>query len=144
MKAARTPDYSLWQDFLVLAGRVLMGWIFVQGGWGKLMNMDEFIAGLANRRLPFPTVLGWIGAPAEFFGGLAIMLGLATRCGALLIILFVIVATAISHRYWEFTDAALRRAQQGQFAKNVTIIGGLVLLVVTGGGRFSVDGWRRR
>ena len=144
MKSARTPDYTLWQNFFLLAGRVLMGWIFVESGFRKLTGMDAFIASLANRRVPYASVLGWIGGLCEFFGGLAILLGAWTRCAAVAMIVFVIVATAISHRYWEFTEAAARRMQQGQFMKNVAIIGGFFLLTVTGAGRFSVDGWRRR
>jgi len=143
MKAQR-DGFALWQDFGVLIGRVLIGWLFVESGWRKLMGLDAFIASLVNRRVPYATVLGWIGAPLEFFGGLALMLGGVTRCAALAMIAFTIVATLIGHRYWEITDAALRRMQQAHFAKNLAIIGGLVLLAVTGGGRFSVDGWRRR
>ena len=144
MKSARTPDYSLWQNFLLLAGRVLMGWIFVESGFRKFLGMDGFITSLVNRRVPYAGVLGWIGAAVEFFGGLAILFGAWTRCGALALIVFVIVATLIGHRYWEFTEPAARRMQQSHFWKNVTIIGGFVLLLVTGGGRWSVDGWRRR
>src|SRR2546429_8961904 len=112
MTKLRTPDYSLWQNFLLLAGRVLMGWIFVESGFRKLTGMDAFIASLANRRVPYASVLGWIGAPLEFCGGLALLLGAWTRCAALVIIVFVIVATLIGHRYWELSDAAARRAQQ--------------------------------
>jgi len=144
MDGSRTQDYSLWQNFLLLAGRVLMGWIFVESGWRKLMGIDAFIAGLVTRHVPYATVLGWIGAAVEFVGGLALVLGAWTRCGALMLVVFTIVATLIGHRYWEIADAAARRMQQSHFAKNVTIIGGLVLLFVTGAGRFSVDGWRRR
>ena len=72
------------------------------------------------------------------------MLGVATRYSALLMIVFTIVATLIGHRYWELTDAAARRMQQSHFAKNLTIVGGLVLLFVTAGGRFSIDGLRGR
>ena len=134
----------MWQEFLLLVGRVLMGWIFVESGWRKLMGMDAFITSLVNRRVPYPAVLGWIGAPVEFFGGLALVLGAATRWATLLIIVFTIVATLIGHRYWELTDALARRMQKSHFAKNLAIIGGLVLLFVTAGGRFSVDGWRRK
>ena len=144
MKGARTQGFALRQEFLLLVGRVLLGWIFVESGWRKLMGMDAFIASLVNRRVPYPTVLGWIGAPLEFLGGLALVLGAITRCATLAIIIFTIVATLIGHRYWELTDAAARRMQYSHFAKNLTIIGGLILLLVTGGGRFSVDGWRRR
>jgi putative oxidoreductase len=144
MNSLRTPDYSLWQNFLLLIGRVLIGLIFVESGWRKLTGMDAFVTSLANRHVPYATVLGWIGAGVEFAGGLALVLGAWTRCGALMLIVFTIIATLIGHRYWEIADAAARRMQQSHFAKNVTIIGGLVLLLVTGGGRFSVDGWRRR
>ncbi len=58
-------------------------------------------------------------------------------------VLFVIVATGISHRFWEFADAA-RRAQESQFFKNLSIIGGFLLLFVTGGSRFSLDALLRR
>lgn len=144
MKAGSAQRFSLWQDIGLLVGRVLMGWIFVDSGWRKLTGIDAFIASLVNRRVPYATMLGWIGAPVEFFGGLALVLGVATRYSALLVIAFTIVATLIGHRYWELTDAAARRMQYSHFAKNLTIIGGLVLLFVTAAGRFSIDGLRGR
>jgi putative oxidoreductase len=133
---------TLWQDFLLLVARLLVGWLFVDNGWRKLMAMDPFIQSLSNRRVPYATFWGWVGALVEFIGGLALMLGFASRYAALLLILFVIVATAISHRYWEFTEPAARRMQHGQFGKNLALIGGMIALVLTGGGRWSVDGWR--
>jgi putative oxidoreductase len=51
---------------------------------------------------------------------------------------FVIVATGISHRFWEFAEPA-RRLQESQFFKNLAIIGGFLVLAVTGAGRFSLD-----
>jgi len=127
-------------DLVCLLGRVLIGGIFVQSGFGKLMGLDAFAAGLARNGIPgaVAQVLAPIGAAVEFVGGLAIVFGLMTRYAAVLMILFVIVATGISHRFWEFADAA-RRAQESQFFKNLAIIGGFVLLFVTGPGRYSVD-----
>ena len=144
MKSIRTPDYTLWQNFLLLAGRVLMGWIFVESGLRKLLGMDSFIMSLTNRRVPYAGVLGWIGAAVEFLGGVTLLLGAWTRCAALALIVFVIVATLIGHRYWDIAEPAARRMQQSHFWKNVTILGGFVLMLVTGGGRWSVDGLRRR
>jgi len=135
---------TLWHDFALLVGRVLMGWLFVDAGWRKLMGLDAFIASLTSRRVPYATVMGYLGATVEFAGGAAVLVGAWTRCAALLMIVFVIVATAISHRYWEFTEPAARRMQQGQFMKNVALIGGFMLMLVGGAGRLSVDGWRRR
>jgi putative oxidoreductase len=125
------------QDFLLLLGRVLLGWIFVQSGWRKLMDIPGFVVTMPRRGLP--DVLGYIAPPVEFFGGVLILLGLATRYTALLILLFTIIATFSSHRYWDFADAAQRQQQHTQFWKNVSMMGGQVLLFVIGAGRYSLD-----
>jgi len=131
-------------DWLLLVARVLLGLIFVLSGYGKLTGLAAFSASLAARGVPAAEVFGVLGACVEFFGGIAVVLGLASRYVALLMIVFVVVATLISHRFWEYADAQQFRAQQGQFMKNVTILGGYVLLFACGGGRFSMDAlWRR-
>jgi len=71
------------------------------------------------------------------------VLGLMTRYAAVLMILFVIVATRISHRFWPL-QGAKRRTQAVQFAKNAAIIGGFLFVFATGAGRASLDRWRRR
>jgi putative oxidoreductase len=86
-----------------------------------------------------PAFMAYISVPAEFFGGLALILGFATRYFAIVLVVFVLVATFSSHRYWEFTDAAARRIQDGNFWKNISILGGIGLLFVCGAGRLSLD-----
>jgi putative oxidoreductase len=125
------------RDGLLVLGRILLGGIFVLSGYGKLMGLSAFAASLEGKGVPFASVMAMIGAPVEFFGGLAIVLGIETRYAAALMIAFVIAATLISHRFWEYQDAA-RQMQQTNFSKNVAIIGGFVLLFVQGGGRFAV------
>jgi len=126
------------QDVIVLLGRVALGAIFVKSGLQKLMALSAFAASLASRGVPQSSVWAVIGATVEFVGGILIVTGLRTREASLLMVLFVIVATGISHRYWEFADAA-RRLQESQFFKNLSIIGGFVLLFATGSGRFGLD-----
>jgi putative oxidoreductase len=130
-------------DALLLLGRVLLGSIFVVSGYGKLFGLAAFAASLEKNGVPYASALAPVGACVEFFGGLAIVLGVEVRAAALLMIAFVIVATLISHRFWELQDAA-RRAQVTQFSKNVAIAGGFVLLHAAGGGRWAVERlWRR-
>ena len=134
------------QDAILLAGRIVLGAIFVKSGLQKLLALGAFAASLAGRGVPQSAFWAAVGATVEFVGGILIITGLKTRSASLLMILFVIVATGISHRYWEFAEAA-RRAQESQFFKNLSIIGGFILLFATGPGRFSLDGWlasRRR
>jgi putative oxidoreductase len=126
-----------------LVGRILLGGIFCVSGYGKLMGLAAFAASLEKNGVPYASALAPVGASVEFFGGLAIVLGVEVRSAALLMIAFVIVATLISHRFWELQDAA-RRAQLTQFSKNMAIIGGFALLHAAGGGRFAVERlWRR-
>ena len=136
---------AAWQDVLLLIGRVALGYIFVQSGLRKLMDMDAFISAgpnsLVARGVPWATFWGWIGAVLEFVGGLMILVGLGTRYAALAILLFTIVATLIAHRYWEFAQPPARQLQLTMFFKNLSMMGGMVLLFVTAAGRYSLDNW---
>ena len=136
---------AAWSDIVCLLGRILIGGIFVQSGFQKLMGLDAFAAGLVRNGIPgtIAQVLAPIGAAVEFVGGLAIVFGLMTRYAAVLMILFVIVATLISHRFWPLQGAE-RRTQAVQFAKNAAIIGGFLFVFATGAGRVSLDRWWRR
>jgi len=128
-------------DVIPLIGRILLGWIFVRSGYGKLFDIPAYAATFPARGLP--SFLAYISVPAEFFGGIALILGLATRYVVLVMIIFILVATFSSHRYWEFTDVAVRRTQDSSFYKNMAILGGFLLLFVGVPGRFSVDAWLR-
>jgi putative oxidoreductase len=135
---APDPPAGRSEDVILLLGRLALGTIFVKSGIQKLLTLSAFAASLASRGIPESSVWAVIGATVECIGGILIVTGLKTRYASMLMILFVIVATAISHRYWEFADAA-RRAQEIQFFKNVSIIGGFLLLFASGSGRFGLD-----
>jgi putative oxidoreductase len=133
--AAGVGGEALW-----LLARLLIGGIFVQSGSAKLLGLGAFAAGLSKAGVPMAGELAVIGALVEFCGGLAIVAGLKTRHAALLMFAFVIVATTISHRFWELPEPAAHQ-QAVHFAKNLAIMGGFLLLFVAGGGRFSADRW---
>ena len=128
-------------DAFLLIGRILIGWLFLvssAGIGGKLWNNAGFLGYLKNLGAPAPEVSSWIGALVEFVIGAALILGVGTRYAALLCALFLICATALAHRYWEY-PAAQVMAQYNNFLKNLAIFGGALVLFVTGPGRFSVD-----
>jgi putative oxidoreductase len=126
-------------DVILLIGRILLGWIFVRSGYGKIFDIPAYATTFPARGLP--TFLAYIAVPAEFFGGIALILGLATRYVVLVMVVFMLVATFSSHRYWEFTNVAVRRAQDSSFYKNIAMLGGLLFLFVGSPGRFSIDAW---
>ena len=69
---------------------------------------------------------------------LAVALGVWTRPLALLLALYTLGTALIGHPFWTMEGAA-RYANAINFYKNVSIIGGFLLLYVTGAGRYSVD-----
>jgi putative oxidoreductase len=128
-------------DAFLLVGRVVIGWLFLvssAGIGGKLWNITGFAGYLKNLGVPAPEFLCWIGALVEFVIGAALILGVGTRYAALLCALFLVVATALAHRYWEYPAAQIV-AQYNNFLKNLAIFGGALLIFAAGPGRFSVD-----
>jgi putative oxidoreductase len=131
-------------DAFALVGRVLLGWLFIASSWPpKVLNVGGFAGYLTALGLPAPEFWAWVGACIELIIGLTMIFGVATRYSALAGLAFVLIATALAHRYWEY-PAPQQAGQYVNFLKNWTIIGGLLLLYVTGAGRFSVDGWLRK
>jgi putative oxidoreductase len=123
-------------DPILLIARILMGYIFLLSGWGKLTGLAVFAAYLERQGVPASYGFAVLGAAVEFLGGLSLILGIATRYAALVTIAFMLVATGVSHRFWEFEGAA---RQAVNFNKNMAMMGGLLAMVIAGPGRFSLD-----
>jgi putative oxidoreductase len=126
------------ETLLLLLGRLAIAALFIPGGFNKLTGIAGFAQMLAERGVPAPTLMAWIGTIVELIAGVALALGLKTRTAALALIAFTVIATLIAHRFWDYPDAQ-RAMQQIQFMKNLAVIGGLLLLVARGGGRYALD-----
>jgi putative oxidoreductase len=93
-------------------------------------------------KAPAPELLAWIGLIMEVVISITLVLGVATRYGAVVGVIFLIVATALAHRYWEYTGPAVG-AQYNNFLKNLSMLGGMLYVFVFGPGRFSLDAMMR-
>ena len=127
---------SNWQDFIILAGRVAVGWIYMQSGFRKIFDMAAVAKTYPARGLP--EFMAYVATPIELFVGLFIVIGFATRYSAFAILVFTIVASFSSHAYWTYPEAQ-QSAQHTQFFKNLTMKGSLLILFITAGGKYSVD-----
>ena len=78
-------------DLLLLVGRIFLGWIFVRSGYGKIFNVEAVANSFPVRGLH--PLLAYIAVPFEFFGGIALILGFATRYVVLGFVIFMLVAT---------------------------------------------------
>jgi putative oxidoreductase len=128
-------------DGALLVGRLLLATLFLPSGISKAMGFAAFAASLGAKGLPYPEAWSAAAVAIEVLGPIALILGVVPRWTALALIAFVIMATATTHRYWEFADAAARRAQEINFYKNAGILAGLLFYFVSGAGAWSVAGW---
>jgi len=126
------------KDWAALLGRILLAGIFVISGFGKITGFEGTADQIASKGLPLPQVLTAIAILIEFGGGLAIVAGWKTRWAALAFIVFMIVITPIFHGYWAAPPDEMMN-EQINFMKNVSILGGSLLLFAFGPGRYSVD-----
>ena len=134
--------WSSSQNLFALVGRVLMSYLFVPAGIGKLFAYSGAVGYATSAGMPLPTLAVGVGLLIELFGGLALLLGWYTRWAALILAFFTLIASFFFHAYWGLpADQAMM--QQLLFNKNVAVVGGLLAFAAFGAGSFSVDGRRR-
>ena len=127
----------------ILVARILLVILFVVFGWGKLTNYSGTVSNMTQLNLPIPSVTALVVIAIEVFVALAIAFGAWTRPLVLLLAFYTLGSALIGHHFWTMEGTA-RNANAINFYKNISIIGGLILLYVTGAGRYSVDarlGW---
>jgi putative oxidoreductase len=121
------------KGFGILIGRILLVLIFLQSGIGKIMNFQGTVEYMAKFGMPY-TNFFLIGAIfLELVGSITVITGYYARLGAFLLVIFLIPTTLIFHT--NFSDPN----QQIHFMKNVSMFGGLLVLLMVGAGRFSLD-----
>jgi putative oxidoreductase len=124
--------------YVVLVGRILLSFIFVLSGLGKLFQFNATAGMMSAKGLPVASFL-LLGAIAfELFGGLSVLTGFKTRLGAILLIIFLVPVTLVFHNFWAYQGMD-QQMQMANFLKNVGLAGGLALVAVFGPGPVSVD-----
>ena len=129
------------QDITALIGRILIAYLFIPAGIGKLMNFSGTVGYVASSGLPLPEVGAAIAIFVEVGLGIALLLGFKTRITAFAMAVFTIAAALFFHKYWSAPDA-MKMMQTINFNKNIAIAGGLIALAGFGAGRLSIDGKR--
>ena len=126
------------QSQALLIGRILLAAVFLVAGVRKLMGVAASAGYLAKLGFSMPEVMVWVAIVIELGGAVLLITGWHARRAAWLLILFVAIATAMAHRFWEF-DAAQYNNQLNHFLKNAAIIGGLLYVAMLGAGGLSLD-----
>ncbi|PQJ35815.1 DoxX family protein [Salinibacter sp. 10B] len=120
------------RSYVPLVARLLLGLIFVMSGITKITGFAGTQQYMASHGIPATAVLLVGAIVVEVLGGLSIILGLWARVGATALVLFLIPATLIFH-----TDFG-QQTQMIMFLKNLSIMGGLLLVMAFGTGEYYV------
>jgi putative oxidoreductase len=122
---------------IVLLGRFLFVLIFLMSGPRHFMS--QTIAYAASQGVPLASVIVPISGAMAFFGGLSILLGYRAKLGAWLIVLFLVGVTPMMHKFWGVADPMMQQMQMIMFMKNVSMLGGALLISQLGSGPWSLD-----
>jgi putative oxidoreductase len=133
--------YTLFEkqkDELILVARIMLMILFIIFGWMKLTGFSDTVEYMATTGAPVPMLSAIIAIAMEFFIGIAVVIGFYTRPLAAIFALYTLATGVIGHHYWTMTGDQ-QYVNMINFYKNVSIAGGLLLLCLTGPGKYSLD-----
>ena len=125
-------------DELVLAARLLLATLFLIFGWRKLRDYSGTVSQMVQLGAPMPVLAAAVATFMELPVAFAVAVGVFTRTSAALLALYTLGTALIAHRYWTVPDANKVDSMEG-FYKNLSVVGGFLLLHITGAGRYSID-----
>ena len=125
-------------DQFILAARLLLAALFLVFGWRKLVDYRGTVNQMKSLHVWTPVAATLVSTFMELVVALAIALGVFTRVSALAMALYTLGTALIGHRYWTVPAAARVESMDG-FFKDLSIMGGFLLLVVAGPGSYSID-----
>jgi len=128
-------------DELVLAARLLLATLFLIFGWRKLRDYSGTVSQIVQLGGPMPALAAVVAIFMELPVAFAVAVGAFARPAALLLVFYTLGAALMGHRYWTMKGADRVDSMDG-FYKDLSIIGGLLLLYITGAGQYSIDALR--
>jgi len=111
--------------------RLAVGILFIVHGYPKLTSQRKMGAEFM-KSTGMPTWMASFAGVAEFFGGLALILGLLTPVISLLFVLWMISTT------W-FAKAKLHKKLQGGYEFDISLLAASLAIVILGSGIYSID-----
>lgn len=125
------------QSPLLLTIRLYWGWQFAQSGWGKLHRLDQVTDFFASLNIPMPHANAVMVSNLEFFGGILLILGLASRLTGLILTGNMLVAYLTADR--EALTSVFSDPGKFYAADPYTFLFASVLVLIFGAGLFSID-----
>ncbi|MGA9392544.1 MAG: DoxX family protein [Candidatus Sulfotelmatobacter sp.] len=122
---------------IVLLGRLLFVLIFLMSGPRHFLS--QTIGYAASQGVPMASIAVPISGLLAIAGGLSVLLGYRAKLGAWLIVLFLIGVTPMMHNFWAVADPMMHQMQMIMFMKNLSMLGGALIISQFGSGPWSLD-----
>jgi putative oxidoreductase len=135
-RVAGVKDRTL-SPALVLLGRFLFVAVFLLAAPMHFTHQD--IAYAAAAGVPAASFLVPASGLLALVGALSVLLGYRARQGAWLLVLFLVPVTLAMHNFWAEKNPVMAQMQLAMFFKNVSILGGALLISQFGPGPMSLD-----
>jgi putative oxidoreductase len=140
-EAARAADLTYRESaglrYLVPLGRLLFSGIFIMSLLSHFK--PQLVAHAAQHGVPMANILVPLSGILAGLGGLSILLGFRARIGAWMIVAFLVPVTLMMHAFWNETDPMITQMQMANFIKNLSLLGGALLIAYFGSGPISLD-----
>lgn len=126
------------KDIADLIARILIAFIFLYEAYDSIFYFQATKDKMTSYGIDWNQDLLLMGSIfLLLFGGLLILFGYRMSLGAILILVYWIPITFIVHSWWN-DPVDLKREEAISFMKNIAIMGGLLMLIVNGSGRYSI------
>lgn len=121
-----------------LLGRIFLCLIFFGSGFNKIMNFSGTLEKMESVGIPLTTIALFVAILIELVAAAMIMLGFKMRYAAGALIFYVVLATIYFHNPLAYPPEQ-QQMQAIQVMKNLSIIGGLLLIMSRGRGPFCLE-----
>ncbi len=126
------------RDITDLIGRIFLSAIFLFEAVDSILFFNKTKETMTQHGLTWNQDMLLYGAIFLLvMGGIMVLLGYRSTLGAIMLLVYWFPVTIIVHDFWVF-PADQMRLQSILFMKNMAIIGGLLMLVGKGSGRYSI------
>jgi len=123
--------------YSLLVGRVLYSLMFLMAIMGSFSSGTIQYASSAG--VPLASITVPLSGIIAFLGAVSIIIGYKAKIGAWLLVLYLLPVTFMMHNFWAVTDPMMQQMQMVSFMKNISMLGGALIISYWGAGPMSLD-----
>ena len=122
------PTFYENDSWLWIMGQITLAGLFIHRGLSAVGEFSDYVAQLTKRGVPMaPFVLAG-GLVTMLTGGLMVAADWYAFYGAILLIVFTLLANHWFHHFWQM-EGLMKKLHFYFFCNNISIIGGLLLVM---------------